>query len=266
MRSPRLTASVRAALPSRDAAVVVAGVAGLTALAWLDLVRIASGMAKGMGMAMTISAPVPWMIDDLLANGVMWSIMMVAMMLPSATPMLLLFSGAQRTRRATGQIAVPAGLFAAGFVLVWLGLSWCAAGMQWTFQAFLVLSPQLAVTRFPLAIAFLIVAGVYQFTPLKHACLARCQSPLGFLMTQWREGPGGALRMGARYGAYCVGCCWTLMGLLFVVGIMNMLWIVLLAIFVLIEKLVVRGPWLARVTGVALIVWALYLLRAGLPG
>ena len=265
---------MRTAVLSRDASIVVAGVAGLTALAWFDLARIADGMSKDaginmgmkMGAVMTMSAPPRWTVDDLLANGFMWTAMMIAMMLPSAAPMLLLFARVQRTRRAAGQIAVPAGLFAGGFLLVWAAWGWLAAGLQWVLQALLVLSPQLAVARLPLAFTFLAVAGVYQFTPLKHACLTRCQTPLGFLLTQWREGARGALRMGARYGAYCVGCCWALMGLLFVVGIMNMLWIMLLAVFVLIETAAVRGPWLARATGLALFGWALYLLRSGLPG
>ncbi len=255
---------MRAALPSRDLSLVVAGIAGLTALAWFDLWHRAGGMAKdaGMGTAMAMTPPVPWNLPELIAAGAMWSIMMTAMMLPSATPMLLFFAGVQRTRRTTGQTVVPAGIFAAGFLLIWLAWSWLAAGLQWALQASLVLSPQLAVARLPLAAVLLVLAGLYQFTPLKHACLARCQSPLGFLFTQWREGSWGALWMGARYGGYCVGCCWALMGLLFVVGVMNMLWIVLLAIFVLLEK-TVRGPWLGRVTGFALIAWALYLLRAG---
>lgn len=188
---------------------------------------------------------------------------MVAMMLPSATPMLRFFSGVQRTRRKDGNTAIPAGLFVAGFLLIWFSWSGLAAGLQWALQSLLVLSPHLTATHLPLAVTFLLLAGLYQFTPWKHTCLARCQTPLSFLFTQWREGPWGALRTGARYGAYCVGCCWALMGLLFVVGVMNLLWIALLAIFVLIEKTAVRGPWLGRVTGLALIVWALYLLRSG---
>ncbi len=262
---------MRAAFPSRDLFLVVAGVAGLTGLAWFDLWHRAGAMAKdagmdmGMGMAMAMTPPVPWSLPDLIAAGAMWSIMMTAMMLPSATPMLFFFAGVQRTRRTTGQTVVPSGIFAAGFLLIWLAWSWLAAGLQWALQASLVLSPQLAIARLPLAAAFLVLAGLYQFTPLKHACLARCQSPLSFLFTQWREGPWGALEMGVRYGGYCVGCCWALMGLLFVVGVMNLLWVALLAIFVLMEK-TMRGPWLGRVTGVALIVCALYLLRSGMAG
>ena len=267
--------AVRSAVLSRDLyLVVLAGIGGLAALAWFDLWRRAGAMAHdagtGMNMAMSTPQPMPWNAPDLLAAGAMWSIMMTAMMLPSATPMLLFFFGVQRSRRGAPSYAGrPAGglgaatvFFVAGFLVIWLAWSWLAAGLQWTLQAFVALSPQLMVTRLPLAAAFLAVAGVYQFTPLKHVCLSRCQSPLGFLLTQWRDGAWGAAQMGVRYGAYCVGCCWGLMVLLFVVGVMNLLWVALLAIFVLFEKTVLRGPWPGRVTGALLIGWALYLLRA----
>jgi len=263
---------MRAAFPPRGLPVAVAGAVGLAALAWFDLWRRAAamahnagmgtgtGMGSGMSMAMAMPSPMLWNVPDLVAAAAMWSVMMIAMMLPSAMPMLLFFSAAQRSRRAPSMVAMTASLFAAGFLLCWLAWSCLAAGLQWSLQALLVLSPQLTVVRAPLAAAILVVAGLYQFTPLKHACLARCQSPLSFLLTQWRDGPWGAVRMGMRYGAYCVGCCWALMALLFVVGVMNLMWIALLAIFVLIEKTTVRGPWLGRATGAALIAWAVYLL------
>jgi predicted metal-binding membrane protein len=257
---------MRAVLPSRDRSVVVAGIAGLAALAWLDLWRRASEMAHepgmGMNMAMVMPRATSWSVHELLAAGAMWSVMMIAMMLPSATPMLLFFSGAQRAQQTTGAIGIPAALFAAGFLLTWVAWAWLAAGLQWALQARFVLSPQLTVAQRPLAVALLIIAGFYQFTPLKHACLTRCQSPLGFLFSQWRRGAWGAAQMGIRYGAYCVGCCWALMGLLFVVGVMNLLWVAVLGIFVLLEKTALRGPWPGRITGTALIAWALYLLRA----
>jgi predicted metal-binding membrane protein len=257
---------MRAALPSRDRSAVVAGIVGLTALAWLDLWRRASEMAHepgiGMNMAMVMPRAISWSVPDLLAAGAMWSVMTTAMMAPSATPMLLFFSGAQRAQQTTGAIEIPAVLFAAGFLLIWIAWAWLAAGLQWALQTWLVLSPQLTVAQRPLAVAFLFITGLYQFTALKHTCLARCQSPLGFLFSQWRRGAWGAAQMGVRYGAYCVGCCWALMGLLFVVGIMNLLWAAVLGIFVLLEKTALRGPWPGRITGTMLIAWALYLLRA----
>jgi predicted metal-binding membrane protein len=255
---------MRAALPSRDEFTVVAGITGLTVLAWLDLWRRTGEMThdSAMSTAMVMPRMNSWGVPDLLAAGAMWSIMMVAMMLPSATPMLLFFSTVRRARPTAGGMGAQAAVFAAGFLGVWVAWAWLAAGLQWALQAGLVLSPQLTVVRVPLAAAFLIIAGLYQFTSLKHACLARCQSPLGFLLSRWRDGVWGAAQMGIRYGAFCVGCCWALMGLLFVVGVMNLLWVAVLAVFVLLEKTVLRGPWPGRVTGVTLIGWALYLLRA----
>jgi len=213
---------------TRDRYIVVAGVACLAALAWFDLVRRANGMTPGMSMG-----------TDPMTG------MAMAMAMPMSTPWTV-------SVWTAADPALPTGLFAAGYLGVWVAWSVLAAGLQWILQSLLLLSPQLAVTRVVLAATFLLLAGLYQLTPVKYACLARCQTPLGFLLTQWREGPGGALRMGARYGATCAGCCWALMGLLFVGGVMNLLWVAAVAVFVLAEK-VTRGPWLARVAGLAFI-------------
>ncbi len=243
----------------RDRAIVFGGVVGLTALAWLELWR----RAGGMGMDAAMPRSMPWSLTDLGAAAVMWGVMMTAMMLPTAVPILLLFASVQRRRRAQGERATPAGFFAAGYLLIWLPWSGLAAVLQWALQALLLFSPHLATTSTLLGAAFLLLAGLYQFTPWKDACLVQCQSPLGFLLTRWREGAWGALSMGLRHGAYCVGCCWALMGLLFVGGVMNLLWVAALAGFVLLEKAVARGPWLSRVAGLGLIIGALYLLHSG---
>lgn len=245
----------------RDRVIVLGGIVGLTALAWLDLLRRAGGMVMDAGLPPYTA----WSVADLGAAAVMWGVMMIAMMLPSAAPMLLLFSSAQRKRRAQGAAVVPTGLFAAGYLLIWLAWSGLAAALQWALQGLLLLSPHLMTTSTLLGAGFVLMAGLYQFTPWKDACLVQCQSPLAFLLTKWREGPRGALRMGLHHGAYCVGCCWALMALLFVGGVMDLLWVAGLAVFVLLEKAVARGPWISRVSGVALILWALYLLRSGLP-
>ena len=245
----------------RDRAIVLGGIVGLTALAWLDLWRRAGGMVMDAGLPPHTA----WSFADLGAAAVMWGVMMIAMMLPSAVPMLLLFSSVQRKRRAQGAAVVPTGLFAAGYLLIWLAWSGLAAALQWALQGLLLLSPHLMTTSTLLGAGFVLMAGLYQFTPWKDACLVQCQSPLAFLLTKWREGPRGTLRMGLHHGAYCVGCCWALMALLFVGGVMDLLWVAGLAVFVLLEKAVARGPWISRVSGVALILWALYLLRSGLP-
>jgi len=191
----------------------------------------------------------------------MWLVMMIAMMLPSAAPMLLLFAGTQR-RTASGHSSTLVA-FAAGYLLVWGGFSVAAAALQALLQQRMLLSSDLAMTSAWLGAAVLGLAGVYQLTPLKDACLLRCQSPLGFLLGRWRDGVRGALVMGVRHGAFCLGCCWALMALLFVGGVMNLAWVAALAVFVLAEKAVARGAWLSRVSGVALIAWAVWLVARG---
>ena len=245
---------------ARERTVVLGGVAALTAMAWLELLRQHRSMAMDISMPMAM----PWHPGDLGAAAAMWGVMMVAMMLPSAAPMLLLFASLHRKNRVQGRPATPTGLFAAGYLVVWIAWSVLAAGIQWALQAFLLLTPHLAAASTALGAVFLLLAGVYQFTPWKYACLAHCQSPLGFLLTKWREGTRGALAMGIHHGAYCVGCCWALMGLLFVGGVMNLLWVAGLAAFVLLEKAVARGPWLSRVAGLGFVGWGLYALVHGL--
>jgi predicted metal-binding membrane protein len=248
----------------RDRVIVLGGVAGVAALAWVDLLRRAGGMSAAMGMDAAMPRQMPWSLADLGAAVLMWGVMMIAMMLPSAAPMLLLFATVQRKRGRQGAAATPTSLFAAGYLLVWLAWIWLAAGLQWILQALFLMTPHLATTSALLGAAFLLLAGLYQFTPWKDACLVQCQSPLGFLLTRWREGPVGALRMGLQHGAYCVGCCWALMGLLFVGGIMNLLWVAALAAFVLVEKAVARGRWLSRLAGFVLIGWGAYVLHVWL--
>jgi predicted metal-binding membrane protein len=192
----------------------------------------------------------------------MWTVMMAAMMLPSAAPMLLAFDRIQRHRRTSGQTAAPLAFFATGYLVVWTGWSLAAAGLQWGLQSTLLLSPHLALQSSLLAGGVLIAAGLYQWTRLKTACLVHCQSPLSFFLTRWREGGAGALAMGFRHGAYCVGCCWALMGLLFVVGVMNLVWVAGLSAYVLLEKAGVVGATISRVVGLALVGWGLGLALA----
>jgi len=250
----------------RDRLIVLGGVAGLAGLAWLDLWRRASGSGMGMGAEAAMPSATPWGLAELGAAALMWAVMMAAMMLPSAAPMLLLFLSVQRKRRAQGGVMTPTSLVALGYLLVWLAWSLLAAGLQGMLQALLLLSTHLATNSAFLGASFFLLAGVYQFTPLKDTCLVQCQSPLGFFLTRWREGGWGALRMGLQHGAYCLGCCWALMGLLFVGGVMNLLWVAALAGFILIEKAVARGPWLSRLVGVGLTGWGLFLVTSALAG
>ncbi len=240
----------------RDRLVVLAGLGGVTVLAWLYLISLAAGM----GEAMANARPTGWTGGDFALMFLMWSVMMIGMMLPGATPMILLFAMVNRQKREAGHPFVPTGAFALGYAGAWVSFSLLATIGQWTLHGAALLSPMLVSTSAILAGALFIAAGIYQLTPLKHACLKNCRSPLHFIMTRWRSGSAGALRMGLEHGAYCVGCCWFLMGLLFVLGVMNLLWVAALTILVLVEKAAPRGEMTARVSGAAMLAGGLTLL------
>jgi predicted metal-binding membrane protein len=246
----------------RDRVIVIAGLAAVTALAWLYVLQFASRMTGTDINNMEMSMPTTqvWRSGDILLTFMMWAVMMVAMMTPSATPMILTFAKVNRQRHAD-QTPVPATMvFLLGYLLVWSSFSAGATLVQWGLHsAALLSSTMIKVTPF-LGGILLILAGVYQFTPLKHTCLSRCRTPLGFLMTEWREGTKGALIIGVRHGLYCVGCCWLLMTLLFVAGVMNLLWVALIAGCVLVEKVVPAGQWVSRAIGVLTVGWGACLL------
>jgi predicted metal-binding membrane protein len=182
------------------------------------------------------------------------------MMLPSAAPMLLLYAKAVRGKNRTHGALARTSLFAAGYAVAWAGFSLLATFAQWALHALALLSPEMVSTSAKLGGALLIVAGVFQWTKLKHACLSKCRSPLGFFMSEWRDGVRGAWVMGLRHGIYCVGCCWALMALLFVTGVMNLLWIAAISIFVLLEKIAPAGHWVARISGILLVAAGVWLL------
>ena len=254
----------------RDRLVVVIALAALIALSWayllagagmgmsaFEITRVSQfGIARGMseeGMAMMTRAV--WTPGYAVLMFFMWWVMMVAMMLPSAAPVILLFATVNRKQRDTGHPCVATSIFAFGYLAAWAGFSLVAAVLQWGFELAGILSPMLVATDAVLGGCLLLGAGVYQLTPIKHACLRHCRSPLAFLSTHWRRGARGALRMGLLHGAFCVGCCWFLMGLMFFGGVMNLYWIAGLALFVLCEKTAPAGHWLGDATSVALLVW-----------
>jgi len=253
MSEPRAISHVH----RRDRAVVLACLAGIVGCAWLYLLYLADGkggqMAMGDGSVMAAAHAKPWGAGDALAMLVMWAVMMVGMMLPSAAPMIVLYAGISRKHRAAGRPYPSTSVFTGGYVLAWTGFSVAATVLQWALHSSLLLSPMMTTTSPLLGAAVLVAAGVYQFTPLKHACLKHCRSPLGFLMTRWRDGSRGAFLMGLEHGVYCLGCCWVMMLLLFVVGVMNLLWVAAITLFVLLEKLAPRGESWSRFAGVALI-------------
>ena len=242
-------------LVKRDRAVVLAGLAGVTGLAWAYLFITAAEMggpmdAGAMAAAMQIK---PWTGLDFLLMFLMWAVMMVAMMLPSAAPMILLFAAISRKQAAQGRTFAPVGVFVAGYLAVWSAFSLGATLLQWGLEQAALLSPMMVGTSPLLGGGLLVVAGLYQWSPLKQACLRHCRSPIHFIVHHRREGPGGAFVMGLEHGAFCVGCCWLLMGLLLVGGVMNLLWVAAIAVFVLLEKVLPFGARGGRVTGALLV-------------
>lgn len=231
---------------------VLAGLVGITILSWAYLIYLAWRMGQ-MNMDMAMPQMQVWGVVDLLLLFVMWVVMMVAMMVPSATPLVLLFAAVNRKRQERADPVVPTGIFLLGYLLAWTGYSVLATLAQWGLHAAALLSPSMASSSPVLGGSLLIVAGVFQWTPLKQACLRHCRSPLGFLTSAWREGTKGALMMGLSHGGYCLGCCWILMALLFVAGVMNLLWVAAITAFVLLEKVLPRGARVGLVAGGALV-------------
>lgn len=241
------------ALPWRDTLIMLGSLAGLTALAWAYLLHLSAAMASMTAMVGMSAKAQPWTPIDYVFGFVMWSVMMVGMMLPSASPMVLLVARFQRGSH--GRTA----MFLLGYLLVWVLFSAVATLLQGGLQTLRLLSAT-GITEPLLVGAVLLGVGVYQWTSVKQRCLEKCQSPIGFVMSHWRPGAMGALRLGWSHGWYCLGCCWLLMLLLFAVGVMNLLWVAGLAMLVLLEKVVPAGPWLARTVGTAIILWGALLL------
>lgn len=248
-------------LGTRDRFFALMAVVLLAGLAWAWLGKMIWDMGAmpmdGMDMPMRADGAgyVAWLV-------LMWLVMMAAMMLPTALPMTLAYADFSGREAGQGTVS-PVAAFIAGYVLAWGGFSLAAALGQWGLERIDLLSPMAMALRSDVAAGVvLIVAGLYQWTPLKHACLKQCRTPIGFLLTEWREGSVGALVMGWRHGLFCVGCCWALMALLFVAGVMNALWIVGLTLFVLIEKIAPRGDMVARMAGAGLAVAGLWLVLA----
>jgi predicted metal-binding membrane protein len=246
-------------LLKRDRLTVGGALVLIALLAW----GYTAYLARTMGMAggdMALPQLQAWSAAMFAFMCVMWFVMMVAMMLPSAAPMILTFAAVQRRRQAQGGAFVPSGVFIAGYLLVWAAFSLLATGAQYGLERAALVSPMMGKAAPWLGAVLLIGAGLYQFAPLKDVCLDKCRTPLGFIMTEWRDGRRGALLMGLRHGAYCTGCCWALMALLFVGGVMNLLWVALLALFVLIEKVLPAGGRLGKAGGIALIGWGAWIV------
>jgi predicted metal-binding membrane protein len=267
------------ALLKRDRLITVTGLVALCLLAWVYLL---SGAGTGMSLAgMTrltlfphrvaavpampgmdgIASPAPRPGAGLwLLTAAMWWTMMIAMMAPAAAPAMLIYGRVYRhaAARAQAQALAPTGAFAAGYLLVWLGFSLLAAGLQFALQGSgAVSAATLGSASRWFSAAVLAAAGLYQLSPWQGVCLHHCRAPAGFLARHWRPGVGGAVRLGAGHGLYCVGCCWLLMALLFVGGVMNLAWIAGLTLLVLVEKILPGGRAVGRAAGAVLLAWAL---------
>ena len=260
--------TVLEAVLRRDRQVVAAALIAVIAMAWLWILLGAGTGMSAMDMILGSSAggmagmmgPAVWTLGYAGVMFTMWWVMMAAMMLPSAAPILLLFARINRKEKSAGRPFIPTGIFAAGYLVAWGGFSAFATGLQWALERLGLLSPMMATTSYWLGGAILLAAGVWQLTPIKGMCLRHCRSPMGFLVQSWRRGRGGAFRMGLEHGSFCLGCCWFLMGLLFFGGIMNLFWIMGLAAFILLEKTVPMGSWIGRIVGVGVAAWGVLLL------
>ncbi|AFL54509.1 putative metal-binding membrane protein [Sinorhizobium fredii] len=292
-----MTDTTLESLLRRDRSIVAAAIATLAAVAWIYILWLAASMDMGgmsmpeTGMDATMPmdpgvdmdmdmhmggeartgpldallgiSPRPWSPVEATFTLTMWVVMMIGMMLPSASPMILLYARVGRQSLRDGKPFASAGYFTAGYLIAWTGFALVATLGQWLIEGTL-LTPALASASRVFSGIVLIVAGLYQWTPLKDACLTQCQAPIVFLQRHggFRSDPGGAMRLGFRHGLYCVGCCWALMALLFVGGIMNVLWIAAIALFVLAEKLLPVGRLLSRLAGSVLMALGFWQLVA----
>jgi predicted metal-binding membrane protein len=234
---------------------VVLGLVPLLSWAWI--VAMARDMYGPMTGASHWMMSPDWDALHTFLLWAMWAVMMAAMMLPSAAPMMLFYTASARRNGDSGVLEIYA--LAAGYLAVWTAFSAAVTAVQRALTTVLLVSPMMELTSRRAGAIFLAIAGLYQLTPFKRACLDACHSPLGFLMRHWRSGIAGAFRLGLRHGAYCVGCCWALMLLLFVGGVMNLLVIAALTAFVAFEKLAPFGPPSVRISGGLLIAMAAWL-------
>jgi predicted metal-binding membrane protein len=245
----------------RDRAVIIAALIAITGLAWAYVLWLANDMAMGgmdmtgfrmipAGMGLMMPASAPWQPIEFIFMFMMWVVMMIGMMTPSAGPIVLLYARVSRQATVQGKPFANTYWFFGGYLLAWTTFALAATLAQWAVQRTSLLTPMMESASAIFGSALLIAAGLYQWSPLKDTCLNQCQAPLQFIQRHggFRRSAKGSLGLGIRHGVYCVGCCWALMALLFVGGVMNLLWIALLTIFVLLEKIIPTGrmiPWVA---------------------
>jgi predicted metal-binding membrane protein len=261
-----MTDTALEAVLRRDRLVVTGALAVLAALAWSYVLWLSADMDMGgmdmtgfrmipAGLGLMVPANAPWKPIEFAYVFVMWSVMMIGMMAPSASPMILMYARVGRQASAAGKPFAPTSWFAGGYFLAWSGFALAATFAQWALERTALLDADMASASKALGGIVLIAAGIYQWTRLKDVCLAQCQSPLQFLARHggFRGERAGSLLLGLEHGLYCIGCCWMLMALLFIGGVMNVLWIALLSVLVLAEKVTPVGRWIARIAGVGFV-------------
>jgi predicted metal-binding membrane protein len=261
------------AILRRDRNIMTAALVVMIALAWGYLLWVAADMDMGgmdmsgfrmipAGMGLMMPATAPWKAIEFAFVFVMWAVMMIGMMTPSVAPMILIYARVGRQAAQQGKPFAASGWFAGGYLLAWSGFALAATFAQWALERAALLTPMMGNANEIFAGFVLIAAGLYQWTPLKDACLGQCQSPLTFIQRHggFRGDAAGSLALGLRHGAYCVGCCWALMGLLFVVGVMNVLWIATITILVIAEKVIPVGRVVSRIAGAVIIAGGIWML------
>jgi predicted metal-binding membrane protein len=260
--------AIEAAFAS-DRLIVLGGIGAITLVSWAYTCSMVRAHQSGMAGQVALPHAHHRTAYDLAFLCLMWTVMMVAMMAPAVAPAVLMFARMNRSRRGPENAHQETALFAAGYFALWTAYSGAASLAQWGLQKAGLVSPSMAFSSTALSGMVLTAAGIYQWTPLKNSCLSHCRTPLSYLMTHWRTGPGGALRMGMEHGWHCVLCCWLLMLLLLVAGAMNLLWMGAITALVLVEKLTPGNRWITPVSGALLTCWGVWMLAqaAGLvPG
>ena len=249
-----------ARLPKRDAVAIAASLAGITVLAWLYLIKMARDMSGPDAVCMASMRIHAWTPGYFWMMFWMWAVMMVGMMVPSAAPMILMYAAVARKAQRQGTPIAPTGAFTTGYLFMWTAFSFLATAAQWQLDRAALLSPLLVARSPQVGAGLLMAAGVYQWLPVKDSCLSHCRSPFHFLSTHWRSGIAGAFRMGVNHGVFCIGCCWALMLLLFLGGVMNLVWIAAITLFVLLEKVLPLGDQGGKVTGLVMVLFGARML------
>jgi predicted metal-binding membrane protein len=256
-----MTNTVAQAVVKRDRLIVLAGLAAVIFASAIYTINMARQFNRPMDVVlMPATHSGATGVNGFLALTSMWIVMQVAMMSPTAVPMILMHGKIERHRQVHKFPFFRVSLFFSGYVILWALFSLVFAFLQLGLQSAELLTPAMASKSSWLTGGILIAAGLFQFSHLKQACLKQCRSPVTYLMTEWRNGRSGALFMGLKHGAHCVGCCWVIMALLFVAGVMNLFWMATITAFVLIEKLAARGDYFGRIVGIGLIIWGILII------